>query len=219
MSDYDEYAPELEQTATPWWQDGVTTSEEIKEPYFLSKGVFTFMQKVRSWLLFPLNQFDALTCNEKLLRLMAWDRDIKQFDGEPLELFRKRVKYAAINAKDAGSVFGFKRIFERLGIGIVAFKERESAVDWDVCTIELTDNAISQNSRLVQTLIEQYGRTCRRYRFQVTYPSEVQIYHGKFSHNFAIFTAKNEEAVNVTFTPQPVEHSQQLFIATLGGNS
>ncbi|EKO3378362.1 phage tail protein [Vibrio fluvialis] len=218
MIDFDENAPQLIQTPTPWWQDGETTSEEIKEPYFLSSGVFTFLKLVRTWLLFPLNQFDALTCSEKLLRLMAWDRDIKRFDGEPLELFRKRVKYAAINAKDAGSVFGFKRIFARLDIGIVAFKERESAVDWDVCTIELSDSSISQNSKLVQTLIEQYGRTCRRYRFQVTYPNEIHINHGEFSHNFTMFNAEIKEGVSVEFTPQPIEHQQQLFIATLGGN-
>ncbi|EPB6719816.1 MULTISPECIES: phage tail protein [Vibrio] len=219
MSEVEQNAPQLTQTPTPWWQDGATTSEETKEPYYLSGGVFAFFKLVCSWLLFPLNQFDSLTCSEKLLRLTAWDKDITQFEGEPLDLFRKRVKYAALNAKDAGSVYGFKRIFERLGIGIVAFKERESAVDWDVCTIELTDNTISQNSKLIQTLIEQYGRTCRRYRFQVTYPSELQVNHGEFSHTYAIFTAKNEESVEVVFTPQPIEHQQQLFIATLGGNS
>lgn len=219
MSDVEKNAPQLTQEPTPWWQDGVTTSEEIKEPYYLSGGVFAFFKLVCSWMLFPLNQFDALTCSEKLLRLMAWDRDIKQFEGEPLDLFRKRVKYAALNAKDAGSVYGFKRIFQRLGIGIVAFKERESAIDWDVCTIELTDNAISKNSKLVQTLIEQYGRTCRRYRFQVTYPSELFINHGEFSHTFAIFQAKSEDAVQVVFTPKSIEHQQQIFIATLGGNS
>ncbi|HDM8047789.1 TPA: phage tail protein [Vibrio fluvialis] len=219
MSDFDENAPQLIQTPTPWWQDGETTSEEIKEPYFLSGGVFTFFKLVRTWLLFPLNQFDALTCSEKLLRLMAWDRDIKRFDGEPFELFRKRVKYAAINAKDAGSVFGFKCIFARLDIGIVAFKERENTTEWDVCTIELNDSVISRNSKLVQTLIEQYGRTCRRYRFQVTYPNEVFIRHGEFSHNFAQFHARNEQNMVVTLKPQSVEHQQQLFIATLGGNS
>ncbi|ELD1797620.1 phage tail protein [Vibrio fluvialis] len=219
MSDFDENAPQLIQTPTPWWQDGETTSEEIKEPYFLSSGVFTFFKLVRTWLLFPLNQFDAMTCSEKLLRLMAWDRDIKRFDGEPLALFRKRVKYAAINAQDAGSVFGFKRIFARLDIGIVAFKERESTVDWDVCTIELTDNTISQNSKLVQTLIEQYGRTCRRYRFQVTYPSVVHLQHAEFSHTFVLFSAGTENEVELSFVPQPIEHQQQLFIATLGSNS
>ncbi|ELK1825908.1 phage tail protein [Vibrio cholerae] len=219
MSEWDKQAPELEQTPTPWWQDGETTSEEKIEPYFLSNGVFAFMRKVRGWLLFPLQQFDALTCSEKILRLMAWDRDIKQFNGEPLWLFRKRVKFATVNAKDAGSVAGFKRIFERLGIAIVSFKERESAVEWDVCTIELTDRSLSQNSRLVQTLIEQYGRTCRRYRFQVTYPSEMNIYHGEFSHSFALYHAKSEEVTHIEFKPLPIEHHQQIFIATLGGNS
>ncbi|MBJ6878021.1 phage tail protein, partial [Vibrio cholerae] len=88
--------------------------------------------------------------SEKLLNYMAWDRNIQRFPNEPLELFRKRVKYAAINAKDAGSVAGFKRIFQRLGVGIVDFKERQSPTDWDVCTIEITDSDISKNSKLVQ---------------------------------------------------------------------
>lgn len=219
MSEYDKYAPELERTPTPWWQDGETTSDEKKEPYFLSNGVFAFMQKVRGWLLFPLNQFDALTCSEKLLRLMAWDRDIEQFDGEPLDLFRKRVKYAAVNAKDAGSVVGFKRIFERLGIGMIAFKERESSFEWDVCTIELTDSTLSQNTKLISTLIAQYGRTCRRYNFQVTFPASVLINSGEFSHNHAIFSAKTEESVSVEIDPFKIQHNQQIFIATLGGNS
>ncbi|MDC0611888.1 phage tail protein [Vibrio sp.] len=211
--------PELKQTETPWWQDGKTTSEEIKEPYFVSTGVFAFMQKVRNWLLFPINQMDALTCSESVLKLLAWDRDIERFDGEPLSLFRKRVKYAAVNAKDAGSVIGFKRIFERLGVGIVAFKERESAIEWDVCTIELTDGELSNNSKLIQTLIEQYGLTCRRYRFQVSYPSELNLYHGEFSHNFMMFRAKSVEEVEIKNTANPFEHQQQLFIATLGGKS
>ena len=88
----------------PWWQDGVTTSEEIKEPFYLSKGVSNFFKKVKGWILFPLEQADALSCSESLLELMAWDRDIQRFNGEPLSLFRKRIKFAAINAKDSGSV-------------------------------------------------------------------------------------------------------------------
>lgn len=219
MSEANNNAPKLKQEPTPWWQDGQTTSEQKIEPYFLSSGVFTFMQKVKTWLLYPLQQFDALTCSEKLLNYMAWDRNIQRFPNEPLELFRKRVKYAAINAKDAGSVAGFKRIFERFGIAIVSFREREKALEWDVCSIELTDSSLSQNSRLVQTLIEQYGRTCRRYRFQVSYPGEMSIYHCEFSHNFALYHAKSEEVTHIEFKPQPIEHNQQIFIATLGGNS
>ena len=208
-------APELPETVIPWWQDGSTTSEEIKEPHFLSKGVFAFFQMVWGWLLSPLRQMDALTCSENTLELMAWDRDIKRFQGEPLWLFRKRVKYAAVNAADAGSVAGFKRIFERLGVGIVAFKEREDALQWDVCTIELTDSDISNNTKLVQTLMEQYGRTCRRYRFQVTFPTISTVASGEFSHNFSLFLAETKQVAQMNVNPQPVEHQQQVFIASI----
>ncbi|EGQ8471175.1 phage tail protein [Vibrio alginolyticus] len=191
--DQSRHSPRLPEIVIPWWQDGRTTADEVKEPHFLSKGVFLFFQIVWSSLLFPLRQMDALTCNEKALELMAWDRDIKRFESEPLSLFRKRVKYAEVNAKDAGSVAGFKRIFERLGIGIVKFKERQNEVQWDVCTIELSDGDISQNSKLVQVLIEQYGRTCRRYRFEVVYPIQVHIRTACFSQSQQLFSAKLEE--------------------------
>lgn len=211
----EQHAPELPKTIIPWWQDGATTSEDVKEPHFLSKGVFAFFKLMRGWLLYPLRHMDAPTCSEENLKLMAWDRDITRFEGEPLALFRKRVKYAAVNAKDAGSVAGFVRIFKRLGVGIVAFKERESAKEWDVCTIELTDGDISQNAKLVQTLIEQYGRTCRRYRFQVTFPSTLTIASGEFSHNFALYHAASLNLVKLETKPQPIEHQQQVFVASL----
>jgi hypothetical protein len=183
-------APSLPEVVVPWWQDGSTIAETTKEPHFLSKGLISFWKLIWSWMLFPLNQMDALTCSESLLNLMAWDRDITRFDGESLSLFRKRVKYAAINAKDAGSVYGFKRIFERLEIGIVSFKERVNADEWDVCTIELTDETISKTSKLAAVLIGQYGRTCRRYRFEVVYPVQVQISTAEFSHDIEVVSAQ-----------------------------
>ena len=207
--------PEQPDVIIPWWQDGKTTSDALKEPYFLSKGITQFFALLKHYLLFPLQQADALTCSESLLTLMAWDRDIKRFTNEPLSLFRKRVKYALINAKDSGSVAGFKAIFKRLGIGIVAFKEREDATQWDVCTIEMTDSDISKNSALVKILIEQYGRTCRRYRFQVTFPSVLYVGGIEFSHSFALFSAENKEQVQLTIEPQPIEHQQQVFVASL----
>ncbi len=207
--------PELVKIVLPWWQDGETIPDEKKEPYFLTQGVKAFWKRVYGWMTFPLNQLDALTCSETLLDLMAWDRDITRFEGEPLSLYRKRVKYARINAEDAGSVVGFKRIFERLGIGIVAFKEREDPEQWDVCTIELTDGDISQNSRLVQTLIEQYGRTCRRYRFQVTFQTTVTMGSGAFAHSFSLFVAESKQEVEIKVKPQQLEHQQQVFIASL----
>ncbi|ASA57585.1 phage tail protein [Vibrio gazogenes] len=185
----DNNAPQMEEIVIPWWEDGETTSEVLKEPYFLTRGVKAFLNKIRSGLLFPLQQIDALTCHESLLNLLAWDRDIQRFAGEPLSLFRSRVKYAAINAKDAGSVAGFKRIFARLGVGIVDFKERQDPTEWDVCLIQLSDSDISMNTRLVQTLIRQYGRTCRRYRFQIVYPSTVTLAANGFHQTFALYSA------------------------------
>ena len=93
----DNNQPQLLETVVPWWQDGSTTSDQLKEPYFLSKGIFGFFNLIKSWLLFPLKQSDALTCNESLLNLMAWDRDTYRFEGESTALFRKRIKYAPIN--------------------------------------------------------------------------------------------------------------------------
>ncbi len=170
MSEQDKKAPALPKTIIPWWQDGTTITDVIKEPYFLSKGVHTFFVKIRGWLLYPLQQSDALTCSESLLKLMAWDKDIERFNNEPLDLFRKRVKFAAINAKDSGSVAGFIRIFERLGVGFVQVNERLPERDWDIISIKLSDSQLSENFELLGTLIKHYGRTCRRYEYQVVNP-------------------------------------------------
>ena len=88
-------------------------------------------------------------------------------------------------------------------------------MQWDVCTIELTDGDISNNTKLVQTLIEQYGRTCRRYRFQVTFPTTLTVASGEFSHNLSLFLAETKQAVEMNVKPKPVEHQQQVFIASL----
>ncbi|EOF6267785.1 hypothetical protein ACK1GW_005077, partial [Salmonella enterica] len=69
--------------------------------------------------------------------------------GESLSLYRKRVKYAFINAQDAGSVAGFKAIFERLEIGFVEIQERQPGIDWDIILLRLTDSQVSDNTALL----------------------------------------------------------------------
>lgn len=109
------------------------------EPLKLLKTARTFWAEVYDWITWPLRQFDPLTCIEPVLNLIAYDRDITRFSGEPLSLFRKRVAYAFINARDAGSVEGFINIFERLGIGYVELVERQPDIDWDVILVRVTD--------------------------------------------------------------------------------
>ncbi|GLR75993.1 phage tail protein [Aliivibrio sifiae] len=171
----EEEAPILPEQKPPWWMDGVTLSEKIKEPYFLANGIQALFQTVRTWLLFPLQQSDPLVCSLAVLNLLAWERDITRFNGEPLALYRKRVKFAFVNAKDAGEVAGFKRIFTRLGIGHVEVKERLVERDFDIISIQLSDDQLAVNNILLGQIIAYYGRTCRRYEFEVLSPVSLEF--------------------------------------------
>lgn len=137
-----------------------------------------FWAGIAEWVTWPLQQFDPLTCAEPLLNLLAYDRDIARFNGEPLALFRKRVAYAFINAQDAGSVSGFIAIFARLGIGYVELLERQPDIDWDVIIVRVSDSQISDNADLLLQIIRQYGRTCRRYQFEVITTTGMHIRAG-----------------------------------------
>jgi len=152
----------------PFWLEGV---ELVK----LRDAVTAYWAKIEAWLKWPLTQFDALTCSEGVLNLLAYQRDIQRFKDEPLDLYRKRVGFAYVNAKDAGSKIGFIRIFERLGIGYLEIDERVDPVDWDVVLLRLSDSQLADHMELLQKIIEKYGRTCRRYQLQVITPMAVTI--------------------------------------------
>ncbi|ELM2914663.1 hypothetical protein RYT22_000068 [Salmonella enterica] len=132
---------------------------------------------------------DPLTCTPALLNLLAYDRDISRFDGEPLELFRRRVAYAFVNARDAGSVEGFISIFERLGIGYVELMERQPGIDWDVIQVRVTDSQIATNTQLMIQIIRQYGRTCRRYQFEVITSERLTIRAGWDQGEYVVYPA------------------------------
>ncbi|WP_060489151.1 phage tail protein [Pseudomonas sp. NBRC 111121] len=142
----------------PFWLDG-------KELAKLKAAAQSWWAKVESWVQWPLLQLDAETCHLTILNLLAWQRDIQRFAGEPESLYRLRVKYAFINAVDAGNTAGFVRIFERLGVGYVEVQERVSGQDWDIVLLHLSDSQLSENPTLLRVLMQQYGRTCRRYDF------------------------------------------------------
>lgn len=147
----------------PFWLEGVELSK-------LRDAAQAWWAKVETWMNWPLLQLDAETCHLTILDLLAWQRDIQRFQGEPESLYRKRVKYAFINAVDAGSTAGTVRIFQRLGVGYVELEERFDAVEWDVIRIYLTDSQLSANPVLLRVLMQQYGRTCRRYEFATITP-------------------------------------------------
>ena len=159
------------------------------EPAKLLKAAVKFWTGIVAWVTWPLQQFDPLTCAEPLLNLLAYDRDIARFNGEPLSLFRKRVAYAFVNAQDAGSVSGFIAIFERLGIGYVELLERQAGIDWDVIIVRVTDSQIAGNSDLLLEIIKKYGRTCRRYQFEVMTALGVQLHAGWYQGEYICYAA------------------------------
>lgn len=153
------------------------------EPLKLANAAVQYWGNMYKWLQFPILQFDPLTCDERLLFLYAYQRDVKRLDNEPLALYRKRIKYAYVNAVDSGSVIGFKNIFERLGIGPVQILERQQGYDWDVIILRLSDNQLTNNRELLAEIIRQYGRTCRRYFFEIVYSQSMQFKCGDFNNN------------------------------------
>lgn len=189
------------------------------EPLKLANAAHTFWQTARAWLDWPLKQIDAETCHESLLNVLAYERDITRFSGEPIGLFRKRVKYAFINAKDSGSVAGFAEIFKRLGIGEITQLERLAAYEWDVIIIRVTDSQVADNNALMMSLIRQYGRTCRRYIFEVINNKTLHVNGGWFGGETAFYPAKLDAAPLAT---QPKKKriakksTQASYSATLG---
>ena len=152
----------------PFWLDGPQLTK-------LKDASQKWWQTVEGWLQWPLLQMDADTCHLTVLDLLAWQRDISRFKDEPESLYRLRVKFAFINAVDAGSTAGLKRILQRLGVGYVEIDERMPDRDWDVVLLRLSDSQLSQNPELLRVLIQQYGRTCRRYDFVTITPVSLRI--------------------------------------------
>ncbi|QCT18478.1 hypothetical protein FEM41_01895 [Jejubacter calystegiae] len=178
--------PDFSKMKLPSWMDR-------GEPAALLRACATFWGRVNDWIQWPLRQFDPLTCSEPLLNLLAWERDISRFNGEPLALYRKRVAYAFVNAQDAGGVAGFIRIFDRLGIGYVELRERQPDIDWDVILVRVTDSQVSDNPDLLLQIIRQYGRTCRRYQFEVMTSENLAIRAGWDQGEYVCYPARLAE--------------------------
>ena len=157
--------PKLE---LPFWLSGPELTK-------LKAAAQAWWEKVAGWLQWPLQQMDAEKCHLSILDLLAWQRDISRFRGEPETLYRLRVAYAFINSVDAGSTAGLKRILYRLGVGYVEIEERLPERDWDVVLLRFSDAQLSLNPELLRVLIQQYGRTCRRYDFVTFTPMALSL--------------------------------------------
>ncbi|WLQ14393.1 phage tail protein [Hahella aquimaris] len=196
---------------------------EIKLPFWLggeqlaklARAARRYWERVEHWLRWPLRQTDAETCALGVLDLLAWQRNIARFTGEPESLYRLRVKYAYANAVDAGSVAGFKRILQRLGVGYVEIEERAPGRDWDVITLRLSDGQLSANPELLRIILQMYGRTCRRYEFELITPVTLAVSVGTFDWDQHTLTATLPNSLRLTLRLAEPHHDSQLFVARL----
>ncbi|SEH99522.1 phage tail protein [Pseudomonas asplenii] len=166
----------------PFWLGGTELSK-------LKVAAQRWWETTSGWLMWPYSQLDPDTCHLNILELWAWQRDVTRFNGEPEALFRLRVKYAFVNAVDAGSTAGMQRILQRLGVGYIEIEERQVGRDWDVVLLRLSDNQLSINADLMRVLVQQYGRTCRRYDFENITAMTVQVAIADFNDDQATLVA------------------------------
>ncbi len=173
----------------PFWLDGIELAK-------VKAAAQSWWEKAEGWLRWPLLQLDAETCHMTVLDLLAWQRDIQRFHGEPERLYRLRVRHAFINAVDAGSTAGMVRIFERLGVGYVELEERVDGMDWDIVLLHLSDSQLSENPVLLRVLMQQYGRTCRRYDFVTITPVTLNIRIADFNDDQQTLIASLDESAS-----------------------
>lgn len=192
----------------PFWLDG-------EEATKLKATAQAWWESVEGWLRWPLLQMDAETCHLTILDLLAWQRDITRFRGESEALYRLRVKYAFVNAVDAGSVAGFQRIFLRLGIGTLRIAERQPDRDWDIVQLHLSDQQLSDNPALLDMIIHQYGRTCRRYEFVTTTPVSLAVAAYEFNNDHLTLVAKFDDTQSVGLRVATMEfNNDQMTLVT-----
>ncbi|MUK91576.1 hypothetical protein GNP80_03805 [Aliivibrio fischeri] len=191
--------------------------------YWMNRGelakftvaLHNYWLRVEEVLRMPLAKHDPLTAPIGIVRLMAWERDIEPLDREDEMIFRIRVANAYSFASHGGETAGFKNMFGKFGVDWVEIHEREDQEQWDVVTIETADSDLAQKNWLMNALIRQYGRTCRRYQFNVTYPATLKILTAAFGHRFHFHSASANNETTVSVRKKRIEHNQQVFTASM----
>ena len=154
-----------------------------------ARAMTAYWRHVQDSLELPLRRFDPLTAPFELVKLVAWERDVELLDKEYENIFRLRVANAFSFAKNSGDVKGFTSMLKTLGVNFAVLHERQPEIDFDIIKIEIGSSDLSNNAYLINSVIRQYGRTCRRYRVNVTFPANQKILHGQFSHSLQIYSA------------------------------
>lgn len=181
----------------------------------IARALHSYWGHVKAAFEMPLQQHDPLTAPIALVNILAWQRDVERLGQEPEALFRIRVAHAYGFARDAGSVAGWEEMFDKLGYPHIAQDERLANVDWDVISLKIRDGDLTNVPKLLDTVVRQYGRTCRRYQ----YTSYVEMPLAARSKNIeAHYTTSHVKTrLNVAGLPNVLHVDCEYYQATVKG--
>ncbi|EOG7713427.1 TPA: phage tail protein [Vibrio parahaemolyticus] len=196
---------------------------EINLRYWMGRGELAkfaramrnYWEHVRAAFEMPLQQHDPLTAPMALVNILAWQREVERLGQEPEALFRIRVAHAYGFARDAGTIAGWEDMFAKLGYPHITQDERLANVDWDVISLKIRDGDLTNVPKLLDTVIRQYGRTCRRYQ----YTSYVEMSLAARSKNIeAQYSMSHVKArFNVGMLPSVLNVDCEYYQATVKG--
>ncbi|EGR9012093.1 hemolysin [Vibrio parahaemolyticus] len=196
---------------------------EINLRYWMGRGELAkfaramrnYWEHVRAAFEMPLQQHDPLTAPMALVNILAWQREVERLGQEPEALFRIRVAHAYGFARDAGTIAGWEDMFAKLGYPHITQDERLANVDWDVISLKIRDGDLTNVPKLLDTVIRQYGRTCRRYQ----YTSYVEMPLAARSKNIeAQYSMSHVKArFNVGMLPSVLNVDCEYYQATVKG--
>lgn len=172
-----------------FWMNGAESTKLGKAAH----AWFSMLGKAAAW---SLDNRDPMTCDERTLNLLAWERCVRRYPSEPERLYRLRVTHAYANARDSGQTAGWGRIFERLELGGLSLAERVPGQDWDRVGIIADDSQFPDQQNVLEIIIDDYGRTCRRYYFDSRIPIPALAHVGRFSwHQETVEAAMSTRAI------------------------
>ncbi|MCK8064648.1 phage tail protein [Vibrio sp. 1CM7H] len=196
---------------------------EINLRYWMGRGELAkfaramrnYWEHVRAAFEMPLQQHDPLIAPMALVNILAWQREVERLGQEPEALFRIRVAHAYGFARDAGTIAGWEEMFAKLGYPHITQDERLANVDWDVISLKIKDGDLTNVPKLLDTVIRQYGRTCRRYQ----YTSYVEMPLAARSKNIeAQYSMSHVKArFNVGMLPSVLNVDCEYYQATVKG--
>lgn len=148
----------------PFWMAGSRATA-------VAKAAKRWWDTVSRWLRTAYDFNDAQTVAMPIVDLLAYQRGIERYRGEPEWLYRLRVHHAYRNWIDAGTRAGMERIFTRLQMPVYGLEERVPGYDWDMIRLKASLADYLSHSDVLQIVLQAYRRTCRRWLVEIQSPT------------------------------------------------